>query len=264
MIASISDNGPITEGGSATITVLASDPAGTADPLAYEFDCDGDGTYEIVAQPSTVAACEFADDGARQVNAQVMDDDGGMAAGNTIVEVQNASPIVALGDDAQIDEGGTYADDGGFSDPGITDTWTATADYGDGDGPEPLALSDKLFAVAHRYLVAGSFTVTVCVRDDDGGEGCDSLRVTVNAVNAAPIADDQTVETNEDTSADITLIADDVDGDPLAFAIVTPPAHGTLHWTAPDLTYEPERDFSGADALTFLANDGASISMWGR
>ena len=53
--------------------------------------------------------------------------------------------------------------------PGVVpgaDTWTATVDYGDGGGGA-LALDGKTFALSHTYLVAGTFTVTVTVFDDD-------------------------------------------------------------------------------------------------
>jgi len=55
----------------------------------------------------------------------------------------------------------------------------ATVDYGDGSGMQPLALTDKLFDLNYIYDVAGSYTVTVTVTDDDGGTGLDTLIVTV-------------------------------------------------------------------------------------
>ena len=49
----------------------------------------------------------------------------------------------------------------------------------------------------------------------------------------------------------------DVEGSALTFAVVTPPAHGTLSGTAPNLTYTPDADFAGSDSFTFKVNDGA-------
>jgi hypothetical protein len=54
----------------------------------------------------------------------------------------------------------------------------------------------------------------------------------------------------------ITLSGTDVDGDPLTFAIVTSPAHGTLTGTGPTVTYTSAAAFSGSDSFTYAVNDG--------
>src|SRR5437879_5974214 len=54
----------------------------------------------------------------------------------------------------------------------------------------------------------------------------------------------------------MTLTASDVDGDPLTYAVVTAPTHGTLSGTAPNLTYTPAAGYFGPDSFTFKANDG--------
>jgi len=79
-----------------------------------------------------------------------------------------------------INEGTAILANGLFVDPGA-DTWTATVDYGDGSGLQPLALNpDKTFALSHVYADGGVFTVTVTVTDDDGGSGSDTTEVTVH------------------------------------------------------------------------------------
>ncbi|MEI7899021.1 MAG: Ig-like domain-containing protein [bacterium] len=83
-----------------------------------------------------------------------------------------------------------------------------------------------------------------------------TVTVTVTAVNDAPAAIDQSASTAEDTAATITLAATDVDSGPLTYAIITPPAHGTLSGIAPSLTYTPAANYNGADSFTFEANDG--------
>ncbi len=80
--------------------------------------------------------------------------------------------------------------------------------------------------------------------------------ITVTAVNDAPVADDQSVSTNEDTVVGITLTASDVDGDPLTYSIVSGPSNGSLSGTPPDVTYTPDVDYNGSDSFTFQANDG--------
>ena len=78
--------------------------------------------------------------------------------------------------------------------------------------------------------------------------------------NAAPVATNQAVTTQEDVARSITLTATDLDGDPLSFTIVSGPSHGALSGTLPLLTYAPSANFNGPDAFTFFATDGISTS----
>ncbi|HSP41840.1 MAG TPA: YDG domain-containing protein [Luteolibacter sp.] len=46
----------------------------------------------------------------------------------------------------------------------------------------------------------------------------------------------------------------------MSYSIVTPPAHGTLTGTAPNLTYTPFANYIGLDSFTFKVNNGTSDS----
>ena len=74
-------------------------------------------------------------------------------------------------------------------------------------------------------------------------------------VNHPPVANDQSVTTDEDTPLVITLTATDVDGDLLSYSVVTSPAHGSLSGSAPNLTYTPSPDYNGSDSFTFRVSD---------
>ena len=185
-ISDTSNNGPIDEGSSATITVTATDPAGAADPLSYEFDCDGNLTYEVGPQAGNTTSCSFANDGSFTVNVRVTDGDGGADTDSTTVTVNNVAPVVDAVADDTIDEGDSFTGGGSFTDAGA-DTWTATVDYGEGAGPQPLTLNlDKTFLLSNIYEQDDVYTVTVKVNDDDTF-GTDTLTVTVN--NVAPVVD---------------------------------------------------------------------------
>jgi len=80
-------------------------------------------------------------------------------------------------------------------------------------------------------------------------------------VNDAPVATDQTPTTAEDAAQPVTLSGSDVEGDPLAFSIVTGPSHGVLSGAAPSLIYTPAADYNGNDSFTFTANDGLADSQ---
>jgi hypothetical protein len=88
-----------------------------------------------------------------------------------------------------------------------------------------------------------------------------SVSIAVTPVNDAPVAHEQVVEAVEGVAKPIVLTATDVDGDPLTFAVVTPPLHGTLSGTPPDLVYVPHAGYTGLDGFTFRANDGAVDSQ---
>lgn len=87
-----------------------------------------------------------------------------------------------------------------------------------------------------------------------------TVTIDVTPVNDAPRAMPQAVSTDEDTGAAVSLVATDADGDPLSWAIDTPPAHGRLEGTAPALTFVPAPDFAGTDSFTFTASDGRLTS----
>ena len=84
--------------------------------------------------------------------------------------------------------------------------------------------------------------------------------ITVTPVNDAPVAEDVSETTEEDTPVDVTLVASDVDDDTLTYAIVDEPAHGSVILVGDVATYTPELDFTGEDSFTFKANDGLADS----
>ncbi|WP_205699225.1 Ig-like domain-containing protein [Conexibacter sp. SYSU D00693] len=108
---------------------------------------------------------------------------------------------------------------------------------------------------------ADAFTYTVS--DGEGGSGQATVTVTVDPVNDAPVAQDGELSTDEDEAADVTLQAQDLDGDELTFTPGTP-AHGTVTCDGATCTYTPAADFHGADAFTFVVSDGHGGTDSGR
>lgn len=97
------------------------------------------------------------------------------------ISVTNVAPAVTVGEDATIEAGNVFTASGWFTDPGA-DTWTATVDYGDGSGLQPLSLNaDKTFDLSYLYAAAGVYRVAVTVTDDDAGTHGDTLTVTATA-----------------------------------------------------------------------------------
>lgn len=92
-------------------------------------------------------------------------------------------PIIAPISDTTLNEGDSYTFSGSFTDSSSS-SWTATVDYGDGSGIQPLPLSGMNFSLNHTYQDNGSYPITVTVSNNEGGMGTASATVTVE--NIAP------------------------------------------------------------------------------
>ncbi len=91
------------------------------------------------------------------------------------------------------------------------------------------------------------------VRARNGSAVGAATRFVWTVVNATPVANNQTVNTNENLAIAVNLTATDEDA--LTYQ-VTQPAHGLLLGIPPALTYSPNSDFVGTDSFSFVANDG--------
>jgi hypothetical protein len=107
---------------------------------------------------------------------------------------------------------------------------------------------------------AGPDSFTYVAHDGQAESAPAMVRLTVAPVNHPPVAELQDLTTAEDTPLTVSLMATDPENDPLTFTVLTPPEHGVLSGTAPDLTYTPEADYHGPDSFTFQANDGQADS----
>ncbi|MGI2168375.1 Ig-like domain-containing protein, partial [Shewanella oncorhynchi] len=101
----------------------------------------------------------------------------------------------------------------------------------------------------------GSHAVTLRVTDTDGLTAEQSFGITVTNVNDAPVATSASVTLEEDSSVMITLTGEDADSDPLTYEVVSQPESGTLEQHGTVWLYTPEKDFNGADQISFIAKD---------
>jgi aspartate 1-decarboxylase len=79
-----------------------------------------------------------------------------------------------------------------------------------------------------------------------------TITVTVTPVDDVPVANPQSVATDEDTQKVITLTGSDVDGDVLFYTVPGTPSHGTLSLSGAQATYTPNPDYHGPDSFTFF------------
>ena len=107
----------------------------------------------------------------------------------------------------------------------------------------------------------GTDSFTFTVSDGVAASTEATVSIDVSAVNDAPVATSQNVSTDEDMVLAISLAGNDVDNDPLTFALTGAPANGALTGDAPSLTYTPNANYNGPDSFTFTATDGELTSM---
>ncbi len=237
------------------VAISASDPDGDSLTLsalrlpAFATLIDnGDGTGVLSLAP------DF-DDAGTYPGVEIIVSDGSLSDTETFtITVNNVNrPPVADNQTVSTDEDMSVAITLTASDPDEDVlTFVIVSDPGNGtlSGTPP----DVTYTPDASYNGPDSFTFQV--NDGTVDSNIATVSIAVSSVNDPPVADDQVVNTDEDTSVNITLTASDPEGDPLTFAVVTEPAYGTLSGTIPNLTYTPDTDYFGSDSFTFAANDG--------
>jgi hypothetical protein len=171
------------EGGLATVSGTITDPD-PHNPFTLVVDW-GDGTpaqtYDFPAGSNgrrVSVSHRYRDEGTYAIALSWHDPLGPANQATLAVTVLDVAPVVHAGGDATAKEGLLFQRQGWFADPGA-DTWTATVDYGDGAGAQPLALDGHQFVLKHQYQAKGTYHVVVTVRDDDGGIGTASVAIRV-------------------------------------------------------------------------------------
>ena len=146
--------------------------------------------------------------------------------------------------------------------------------YGNGDGTfaEPIVveLGTSEIEDGEQSGYVGPSALAVVDLNEDGrpdlavanpGRGIVSILVNqppVVLINTPPIADDQSLVIDENTSVTITLTGRDPEGHPVELASFESAEHGTLDTTDDPLTwiYTPNANFVGDDHFTFSVSDG--------
>jgi VCBS repeat-containing protein len=123
------------------------------------------------------------------------------------------------------------------------------------------------YTPAENYNGPDEFTYTVS--DGNGGTDTATVSITVNSVSDAPVAEDDSATTPEDTAVTIDVLANDTDADGGTMTIesVTQPANGTVTITGggSGLTYEPDPNYcnggSPTDDFTYKLNGGSEAKV---
>jgi VCBS repeat-containing protein len=122
------------------------------------------------------------------------------------------------------------------------------------------------FAYTPNTDFNGSDSFTYKANDGTADSNVATVTITVNAVNDAPVAVDDSYSTDEDTVLNVAAPGvlgndSDVDGDTLTAVKVADPTHGTVALNANgSFAYTANTDFNGSDSFTYKANDGTADS----
>ena len=255
------DNATVTtdEGQIAAISGTVSDPNGdmvTLTPSVGSVVNNWDGTWSWNVTTSdgpaeSQTATIFADDGNGGTSQTAFD-----LMVNNVPPMSDAGPNQTIFRNQIVTVSGIWTDPAGSLDAPYAWSWDLDGDaLPDVSGSATFGTS---IVQTTTFILDGMATLTFAVTDKDGATASDTMTVTV--INRVPMANDQALTTDEDTTLAITLTATDVDNDTLIYTVLTGPTNGILTGTLPNLTYTPVANFNGSDSLTFKVNDGLADS----
>ncbi len=122
------------------------------------------------------------------------------------------------------------------------------------DVPKNISGNNVLYTSTSDIATADSFTF----RSNDGISSSFSAKVSIsiNPVNDKPLAADQlNVTAFEQIAKEISLVAEDPDGDELVYSVVDSPQNGNITINKNIATYISTSDTAKEDSFTFSAND---------
>jgi len=155
----------------------------------------------------------------------------------------------------------------------LTFGWEVAADIDDEDIYYLLNIQAEDFALSIDVGLEASHTLSVLdfprtIQLDWYIEAHDSTDVTISMirsftvdpsvghVNTRPIAQDLGWVISEDSTAVLTLLGEDQDGDSLSYNLLAIPEHGEFELVANGLAYTPHLNYYGGDNLSYTVSDG--------
>jgi Ca2+-binding RTX toxin-like protein len=241
------------------------------DVLANDSDPDGDqltiteatvpaeqGTVEIVNGKLVFTP---ADDfnGEATISYTVTDPDGNTDTANVVVTVNPVEDAPeALDDTATTDEDTPVTIDvlDNDSDPDGQPLTISEATVPAEQGTVEIVNGKLVFTPADDFN--GEATISYTVTDPDGNTDTANVVVTVNPVEDAPEALDDTATTDEDIPVTIDVLDNDSDpdGQPLTISEATVPAEqGTVEIVNGKLVFTPAENFNGPATINYTVTD---------
>ena len=254
----VDDTSTLDEDSNALIDVLANDSDEENDTLtisAVGNPTNGSATIENGKVKYTPAADYNGND---SFTYTISDGNGGSATAtvNVTVNAVNDTPV-AIDNTASVDEDSNVLIDVLTNDNDIDgDSLSIASISNPSNGNAVIQGTQVKYTPNANYN--GSDTFTYTVSDSNGGTATATVNITVNSINDAPVASDDTATVDEDTNVLIDVLANDndVENDTLTISTVGTPANGTTTIENGKVKYTPTADYNGNDSFTYTISDG--------
>ena len=159
------------EGDSFAFSAATSDVTDDTVSVTWDFGDGGSATGLAVTHT-------FTDDGTFVVEVIASDEDGGVTSEKLFITIANVAPTLTnLQLPSSVKQGEPVTVSIEATDPG-DDEVTIIWNWGDGT-------TDEGGTVTHTYDKVGTYTVTVCATDDDGGEDCQQATIPIELLQQA-------------------------------------------------------------------------------
>jgi hypothetical protein len=190
--ATLSNNGPIDEGGSATISFSSPFDPSTADVAAgfhYAFSCTNaslDAATYVTGSATPSTSCPFANDGVHTVRGRIIDKDGGATDYTTAVTVRDITPVMTAAQAQSGNEGASVAFNlGTLADPSNDGPWVISIAWGDSYIESFSTNATGTLTRNHTYGDNGAYTVSVSALDANHVSS-NNVTLTATIANIAP------------------------------------------------------------------------------
>ena len=240
----VQDNDSDVDGDALTTSILSGPSNGSAsvensDSISYTPGTNFTGTDTIIYQIS----------------------DGSLTDSDTVfitVNNVNDAPVAATDNTSTDEETLVYVDVQDNDSDVDGDALTTSILSGPSNGSASVENSDSI-----SYTPGTNFTGTdtIIYQISDGSlTDSDTVFITVNNVNDAPVASTDNTSTDEETLVyvDVQDNDSDVDGDALTTSILSGPSNGSASVENSDsISYTPGTNFTGADTIIYQISDGS-------
>ncbi|MFC1479514.1 Ig-like domain-containing protein [Planctomycetota bacterium] len=258
----VDDNASANEDTSVIVNVLANDTDGDGDQLTViSNQTPANGTAVVNGDNTITYTPNVNYNGTDSFTYTISDGNGGTDTATVTVTVNpvNDAPV-ANNDSATTAEDTPVTVNVLLNDTDVDGDSLAVTTVGTPSNGTAAKNGDNTITYIPNAGYNGSDSFSYGITDGKGGSANGNVSITVTEVNIPPVADDQSVITDEDTAVSITLTATDDDGDVLTNTIVSHPGSGILTGTPPNVTYTPFLNYNGNDSFTFKVNDGQADS----
>ena len=201
---------------------------------------------------------------------QICDDDGACDSATVTISVADVNDAPIANDDADSTPEDTpvttpvLAND--FDTDGTLDVTSVTIITAPSNGSTTVNADGSItYEPDSNYFGIDTYVYQVC--DDDGACDQATVTITISDLNDAPIANDDSDSTPEDTPVTTDVLDNDLDTDGTldisSVTIITAPSNGSVTVNIDgSITYEPDSNYIGTDTYVYQVcdDDGACDS----